>query len=316
MGIDLSVRQLRAIVAVADAGGYSRAARTLHIAQSSLSRTVLEVERRVGVPLFERTTRHVALTPDGEQFLTVARRVLAEFDAGLNHFQGYLDGTRGSVSVAALPSLAAGMLPPVLSAFRGDRPDLTVTLRDGLSNEVLGHVASGAVDLAVTVAPEIPPELHGHRIAADGFVCVFPPGHPFARRRRLTWHDLAGQPFVAFDRHTSIRGYVDRTLREGGVEVGPVTEARTIATVAGLVAAGLGVSATPALTLPLMHFAGLRHRTLERPRVERDIHLVHDPRRPLSRTARALMAALRQAGSGAGGVSLPAGARWTPPGSR
>ncbi|PXY21170.1 LysR family transcriptional regulator [Prauserella muralis] len=310
MSIDLSIRHLRVLVAVADAGGYSAAARTLHVAQSSLSRAVLEIEHRIGVPLFERTTRHVRPTPDGEEFLVIARRLIADFDAALNHFQGYLEGTRGSVSIAALPSLAGSMLPPVLSAFREHRPQVSVSVRDGLSQEVLAHVAGGTVDMAVTVSPTVPPSLHAQRIAVDRFVCVFPPGHRFDGCKRLTWRDLEGEPFVAFDAGTSIRAYVDATLRETGVELGPVTEARNIGAVAGLTAAGLGVSMVPALVVPMMGFVKLRRRVVAEPVVERDICLVHDPMRPLSRTARGLMATLLQAA--AHDLHLPTGARWTP----
>ncbi|WP_199432996.1 LysR family transcriptional regulator [Qaidamihabitans albus] len=308
MSIDLAVRHLRVIVAVADAGGYTAAAHTLHTAQSSLSRTVLEAERRLGVPLFERTTRHVRPTPDGEHFLAIARRLLAEFDAALNHFQGYLDGTRGSIAIAALPSLAATVLPPVLSAFREDRPQVAVTIHDGLSREVLDHVVAGSVDMAVTVAPTVPPSLHAERIAVDRFVCVFPPGHRFGRLDRVAWQDLRGEPFVAFDHSTSIRSYVDQVLGDQDIELGPVTEARNIGAVAGLAAAGLGVSMVPALVLPMMRFAGLRRRTATDPVVERDVCLVHDPRRPRSRTAQGLMTTLGQAG--AQGLTLPSGARW------
>lgn len=310
MSIDLSVRHLRVVVAVADAGGYTAAARNLHIAQSSLSRAVLEIEHRIGVPLFERTTRHVRPTPDGEEFLAIARTLLADFDAALNHFQGYLEGTRGSVAIAALPSLAGSMLPPVLSAFREGRPQVSVSVRDGLSQEVLDHVAGGTVDMAVTVSPTVPRTLHARRIAVDRFVCVFPPGHRFDRLKRVRWRDLAGEPFVAFDHSTSIRAYVDRTLGEAGIELGPVTEARNIGAVAGLAAAGLGVSVVPALVVPMMGFATLHRRAVTGPVVERDICLVHDPRRPLSRTARGLMGMLLQAASH--DLELPPGARWTP----
>ena len=92
----MSIRQLRAIVAVADAGGYAAAARQLHIAQSSLSRSVLDIERRVGVSLFERTTRSVVPTPDGAEFLTIARGLLAHVDAALNHFEGALQARRAA----------------------------------------------------------------------------------------------------------------------------------------------------------------------------------------------------------------------------
>ncbi|GAA1202112.1 LysR family transcriptional regulator [Prauserella alba] len=308
MSIDLSIRHLRAIVAVADAGGYSAAARQLHIAQSSLSRSVLEFERRVGVSLFERTTRRVVPTPDGAEFLAIARRLLSDFDAALNHFEGYLAGTRGSVTVAALPSLAGSMLPPALADFRRDRPEVTVSVRDGLADEVLAHVVAGTADMAVTVAPAVPSGLSAPRIAVDRFVCVFPPGHRFHGRNRVTWGELAGEPFVAFDRDTSIRTYVDRTLADTGVELGPVTEARNIGAVAGLTAAGLGVSMVPALVVPMMGFAGVQHTAAAGPVVERDIRLVHDPARPLSRTARALRDTLL--GASARDLDLPDGARW------
>lgn len=309
MSIDLGIRHLRVVVAVADEGGYTAAARRLRIAQSSLSRTVLDVERRVGVPLFERTTRLVRPTPDGEQFLAIARRLLIEFDAALNHFQGYLAGTRGSVSIAALPSLAASMLPEVLSVFRRGRAQITVAVRDGLSEAVLADVAAGVADMAVTVAPSVPRSLRARRIAADRFVCVFPPGHRFDDAKQLRWADLDGEPFVAFDKVTSIRPYVDKTLAEQSIELGPVTEARNIGSVAGLTAAGLGVSVVPALVVPMMGFAKLHRRIVTNPVVERDICLVHDPQRPLSRTAHGLMTTLVQAGTQ--GLRLPQGARWT-----
>ncbi|SFB28778.1 DNA-binding transcriptional regulator, LysR family [Amycolatopsis marina] len=308
MGINLEMRHLRATVAVADAGSYTAAAREFHVAQSSMSRTVLEVEQRLGVPLFERTTRRVRPTADGEQFLTIARRLLTDFDAALSHFEGYLAGARGAVSIAALPSLAATLLPPVLSAFRGARPEVTVSVRDGLSREVLDHVTEGTVDMAVTVAATVPSTLHARHVAVDRFVCVFPPGHRFGARQNLKWTDLTGKPFVAFDRTSSIRTYVDRTLTEHGIELGPVTEARNIGAVAGLTAAGLGVSVVPGLVLPMMRFAGVEDRPLTEPVVERDICLIHDPGRPLSRTALALMELLVDARSQ--NLRLPEEVRW------
>lgn len=310
MSIDLSLRQLRVVVAVADAGGYSAAARNLHIAQSSLSRAVLEIEHHVGTALFDRTTRRVTPTADGVEFLTIARRLLSDVDAALNHFEGYLAGTRGSVTIAALPSLAGSMLPAVLAELRRGMPDVAVSVRDGLSDEVLARVVDGTADMAVTVSPTVPDTLATTRIAVDRFVCVFPPGHRFDQRKRIAWRDLAGEPFVAFDHSTSIRSYVDHTLAAAGVELGPVTEARNIGAVAGLTAAGLGVSMVPALVVPMMGFAAVHRRRATGPVVERDICLVHDPERPLSRPAHALRDTLLAAADE--DLPLPTGAHWVP----
>ncbi|MEI7054393.1 LysR family transcriptional regulator [Nocardioides sp. CCNWLW239] len=310
MGIDLTLRHLRVVIAVADAGGYTPAARELHVAQSSLSRTVQEVEQRIGVPLFERTTRRVRPTLEGEEFLATARRLVGEFDTALNHFEGYLAGTRGSVSVAALPSLAGSMLPPVLAAFRRGHPEVAVSVKDGFSEEVLDLVVRGEVDLAVSVATQVPATLAVRHIAVDAFAAVLPSDHPLAAQEELRWADLAGLPFVAFERISSIRSYVDRVLAETGTRTGALTEARNIGAVAGLVAAGLGVSAAPSLVLPMMMFADVVMRPLVDPGVERDICLIHDPRRPMSRAAQALMQLLVSAGERE--IATPPGVRWVP----
>lgn len=309
MSIDIGIRHLRAAVAVADAGSYTAAAGLLLVAQSSLSRTVLETERRLGVPIFERTTRRVTTTAEGAEFVKVARRVLREYDAALAHFDGYLAGARGQVSVAALPSIAATLLPPVISAFRAARPEVTVVVRDGLSGEVLELVESGAVDLAVTVATTVPRDMSAHTIATDRFACVCSPGHPLAARDEVTWSDLAGEPFVAFDETSSIRWHTDRVLAQEGIELGPMTEARNIGAVAGLTAAGLGLTVAPALVVPMMRFADLAVRPLSEPRAERRISLLHHPGRPQSTTARALTDLLVRASSQ--GLALPEGVVWS-----
>ncbi len=308
MGIDIGVRHLRVAVAVADAGGYTAAARDLHLAQSSLSRTVLELESRLGVPLFERTTRKVRPTRDGEEFLLIARRLLGDFDSALLHFQGYLSGSRGAVSIAALPSLAATLLPPVLAAFRTTRPGVTVHVRDGLSREVLDLVVSGTVDMAVTVATTDPPALRARPIAVDEFVCVFHAGHRFEQQPYVRWADLEGEAFVTFDPTSSIRTHTDATLAAHGITLGDLTEARNIGAVAGLTGAGLGVSAVPGLVVPMMGFAKLHARPLVEPRVERRICLIHHPDRPQSRTSAALFQLL--AGAQEQAFQLPPGVRW------
>ncbi|AXB43192.1 LysR family transcriptional regulator [Amycolatopsis albispora] len=288
MRMDLTVPQLRAVVEVADAGGFTSAAQRLHLAQSSLSRAIGEVERRVGVALFERTTRRLELTPEGAEFVRIARGVLASFDAGMRHFAGFLEGASGHVRVATLPSLAAILLPPVVAAYRRAHPAVEMSIEDALSGEVLDRVRAGEVDLAVTVVTEPLPDLEVRELAADRFCCVYPPGHEPVR----DWASLAGEPFIAFGTASSIRSLADRALDSASVVTGRRIEARNIAAVAGLVAAGLGVSAVPGLVLPLVSFAGLEHSPLAGPSVDRTIAVVRDPARPLAPAVRAFVDAL------------------------
>lgn len=308
MSIDISVRHLRILVAVADAGGYTAAAQQLRISQPSLSRAVRELEQRVGVRLLDRTTRMVVPTRDGEELITLGRRTVEDFDASLRHFQGYLAGNRGAVGIAALPSLAATLLPQVLSEYRRTSPEVRLTVSDGLSAELVDLVSGGMVDMAIAVVETAPPGVRAHPLASDRLFCVMPPGHELARLETVRWRDLTHQPFVAFDSLSSIRALVDRTSLEHGVVLGPVLEARNIAAVAGLVAAGLGVSIAPALVLPTMSFAHLDFRPLTDPVVERSISLLRSVDRPLSAAALALSELLLTADRH--DLDLPPGARW------
>ncbi|MGP4015228.1 LysR family transcriptional regulator [Saccharopolyspora sp. 5N708] len=290
--MDLTLQQLRLVLAVHDTGSFTTAGDRLHLAQSSMSRTVREVERKLGITLFERTTRNLVTTPEGDEFCRVARRMVEAFDAGINHFEGFLAGSRGRVRIAALPSLAAILLPPVVSAYRAAHPHVELSIEDGMSDEVLWRIRTGAVDLAVTVVPEPLPDLHVRPIAADRFCCVFPPQHRFSERRQLNWVDLADQPHIAFAPNSSIRQHAERAFAAAKANPSVVLESRNITTVAGLVAAGLGVAVMPGLVLPLVQFAGLQHRALGDPEVRRRIAVVRDPHRPLAAASEAFMAAL------------------------
>ncbi|MDK3257775.1 LysR family transcriptional regulator [Blastococcus capsensis] len=313
MSINLGLSHLRAVVGVADAGSFTAAAAHLHVVQSSLSRTVADAERRLQIRLFVRTTRSVELTVEGREVVEVARHMLEEFDSGLRHVTGYLDGSRGTLTIAALPALAATLLPGLLSSYRSTRPDVTVRVLDMLSTEILHHVLAGSVDIAVTGSPSPHPDLVVQPVATDSFFCAAPVDHRFARSERVTWSDLAGEAFIAFDpATTSVRLVVDRAILEAGIGLGPVLEARTVGAVAGLTAAGLGVTVVPGFVLPMIEFAGLRHILLE-PEVQRSICIVRHRRRPLSPTVQGFLDTVRTAATSEG--PLPAGASWhvTPP---
>lgn len=309
--MDLTVQQLRAVVAVAETGSFTAASSQLHLTQSSLSRAVADVERRVGVALFARTTRRVHLTSEGQEFVDIARDVIRSFDRGMNHFSGFLDGTRGVVRIATLPSLAATLLPSLIATFRQHQPDVTVRIDDALLGQVLEQVTKGNVDFAVTVADEQEGQLTVQPVAADDFFCVFPSGHRFDGVSSLRWDDLQDEPFIAFDPVSSVRTHVDAAFAQVQTTPDLVTEARNIAAVGGLVAAGLGVSAVPGLVLPLLEFARLAHCPLTNPRVSRTVAIVTAPNRPMARTARAFLQTIADTRSS--GLQLPPGAHWLTP---
>lgn len=292
MRIDLAPSQLRAIVALAECGTFTAAASSLGIAQSSLSRAVQECERRLRVRLFVRTTRRVRLTPEGEAVVRLARQLVNDYDAGLQHLSGYLEGTHGSLRIATLPSLAATLLPAFVLTMRERYPHIRIDVDDGLGGRVQERLVRGQADVAVSAASSLAKEQQEEiLVAQDRFFAAVPARHDFARDDQLAWQDLSGRPLVGFSVATTIRRLVDEALFRHDVKPLEMAEARNVGSVGGLVAAGLGIAAVPGFVLPLLAFADLRYVPLV-PSVSRRIVVARRRQRPVSPAAQAWLGLL------------------------
>jgi LysR family transcriptional regulator, carnitine catabolism transcriptional activator len=277
--MDLTLHQLEIFTRVARSGSFTQAARDLLLSQPVLSRTVRDVERLLDTRLFERTTRSVELTAEGREFLAVAEDILAGYRTGMNRFAAYRAGDRGTITLSALPSIAASLLPPLVSAFLAGHPDVRFTILDGTTQEVLDHVRSGTADLAFTETATPDPGLATRPLREEPMLAVLPTGHALAERSRLSWADLAEGTFIAFTADSSIRRLTDLAFTRAEVAPTAVVETRTVATAAGMIAAGLGLSAMPELVLPLASFAPVVARPLDSPAVTRKL-AVHSRRMP------------------------------------
>lgn len=307
--MDATVRQLAAYAAVARAKSFTAAAAQLHVSQSSLSRTVAELERSLGAQLLERDTRNVTLTPTGLETLRVADEVLNAHRAGMQELEQFVLGEAGTVAISTLPSIAAVLLPKVLARFRSEHPQVAVHIMDGLERTVLRRVSSGDADFAITTVGVPTARLEHSPWVRDRFVAVLPQQHPLATREEVTWRELAAEPLLAVGRDSSVRRLADAAFAQVDVSTTPTAEAGSIATVGGLVAAGLGVAAMPALVLPLMAADAVVHRPLVEPIVDRRLELVQRARRPLTAAGRHFLDTLEQCRCD--DAVLPAGVSWT-----
>src|SRR5215469_4313493 len=148
---DFTSRQLRAFLLVAQHKSFSRAAGALFITPSGLSVLIRELETQLGVRLFDRTTRHVALTASGADLLTVAQRNLQELDGVMSRIGRSRSQTAVSLSIGAPPLLMASILAPVIREFRSHRPELRFQLFDGATSTIMEKVESGELDMGLGV---------------------------------------------------------------------------------------------------------------------------------------------------------------------
>ena len=286
--INVDLFELQAFARLAELRSFRAAAEELGLSSSALSRLVARVEDKLRARLFDRDTRNVALTPQGETLQHLTGRILNEAAAALTEFDAYLAARRGRVTLAGLPSVTASLLPLLVARFAADHPDIEISIIDALSEGVMAAVLEGRADMGFTAgALDSSGRLSFRPLLEDSFVAIGHPDGPLAEDQVYVWREFTEQPFIAMARGTSVRAFTDAACAQAGLAVRPRFEVAHLATAGALVTAGLGSTALPSLTLPVLGRGPFAVRRLEGPSMVRRIGLVQATGRTLSPVASA-----------------------------
>jgi DNA-binding transcriptional LysR family regulator len=201
------LRHLRYFVAVAEELNFSRAAERLHMAQPPLSVAIRQLEQEVGAELFERTSREVKLTAAGQAALVGAYRTLADAERTLSDARRAAAGEIGSVRVAFSWSARFEILPAVGQAFRADHPDVKILIQEMWNARMLPALRSGAVDVALSLCPELDSDFSYETIRSDPLVALVAAGYPPAGEAAVALGDLRDREFLMFPRELAPRLY-------------------------------------------------------------------------------------------------------------
>jgi DNA-binding transcriptional LysR family regulator len=287
--VNVTLKHLQAFVAVAQEGSFTRAARRLALSQPALTIQINQFEEELGVRLFDRTTRRVLLTDNGAEFLPTAERLLDDVHSAIAEVRDVAARRRGRVGVATLPSIAVKLMPRMVAAFRADYPGVSVHLLDANASGVQARVRRKEVDfgLASPWAPDA--DLRFEPVMRDPFRVVCRRDHPLAAGTgALTWSDLAGQDFLGLAADTGIRPLVESVGELPANVRQPPVEVSNIATLAGMLTAGLGVTVLPELALPEDAEGRLTSRPLDGPALSRELCVITRRGRSLSPAAQSL----------------------------
>jgi DNA-binding transcriptional LysR family regulator len=294
MSINLSPQHLAAFLHLARTGSFSEAARLQGVTQPALSRTIRFMEDVIGNRLFDRTTRSVELTPTGRELIPIAKRLVAEFSGAFGELAQFAEGRRGRIVVAALPSLAAVLLPGAIVRFQKTNPAVDFMIYDALGANVTTATVEGRADIGVTVQPPSSDVLAYRALITDEFGLVCRADDVLAERDVVAWSALKDRPFIAMAPEASVRAMTDAAFVQAGLAIRPLYQCSFLATLVGLVAQGLGVTALPRLTLPLLNVGDLVWRPLTRPSLRRPIGVVTRIGRSLSPAALHFLDALAE----------------------
>jgi DNA-binding transcriptional LysR family regulator len=246
----MELRQLAYLVAVADEGGFTRAADRLHVAQPGVSAQIRQLEKELGQPLFDRSGRSVRLTAAGQAVLPYARAALAAVDGARLAVQELTGLLRGHVAIGTVTSLGTDLeVPRLLGEFRAAHPGVDVTLAEDTSDRLLAGLLDGRYDLAFAGLAGDPPEgIAAQTIVDTALVAAVTADDPLAAggRRSVPLAALRGRPLIALPRGTGMRAALDAGCAAAGFTPRIAFEAGNPEVLADLAERGLGVALLPA----------------------------------------------------------------------
>ncbi|MGW3688147.1 LysR family transcriptional regulator [Streptomyces sp. NPDC005125] len=243
----MELRHLSAFIAVAEELHFGRAAKRLQMAQPPLSQQIRQLEKELGVQLFERNTRSVRLTSAGESFLQPVRAVFDDLDTAVRAARAAGRGEYGRVTIGFAGASSHETLPLLTRAVRAAHPALELVMKGQTYADVaLAGVADGSLDLGFVRLPVTRPGVQYRVIDEEELVCALPSDHPLARLERVPIEVLAQESFVSFPANTgsTVRDATVGACEAAGFNPRVVQEAPDSYTILALVAAGVGVTLT------------------------------------------------------------------------
>lgn len=244
--MNLTLRQLRVFVHLSHSLSFRATAEQFGVTQPTMSKIVSEMEVELGVKLFERSTRRVRLSHEGEELLGVASQIIDDYDHGLDELAQVAHRQSLSLSIASLPALASYLLPEPINRLRLRYPEIKLQVRDVYAEMAIELLRTRIVDVAFSCVDDIQDDLHYSCVIKEHFVLLISRTH--ARRLdRDKWSSstIDGVPLIGMNRGTSTRNAVDAAFLRMGMRFRPALELLHIRTIASFVNAGFGAAILP-----------------------------------------------------------------------
>ncbi|MGH8059951.1 MAG: LysR family transcriptional regulator, partial [Candidatus Entotheonellia bacterium] len=239
------IRQIVAFTTVLEAGGFTKAARVLHLTQSALSHQIKTLETQLGVQVFARVGKRTLLTQAGEVLLKHATAVLRELTNARQSLLELSEPDRGRLRISAAGYSCYLLLPRLLQEFKTQYPRVELSVSADYTGEAVQHLLEGVLDVSILIMPPPVRGLTIEPLARDELFVIVPTTHPWAKRRRIQWTDLSTQVLVTYAKASQTHQLVVQRLVEAGATMPETMEVRLAEAVTEMVKVGLGVAVVP-----------------------------------------------------------------------
>ena len=244
---DTSLGEIIAFVTVARLGSFAHAADELHVTQSALSRRIKKLEDSLGAPLLDRTTRSVAVSTLGKEFLPKAKRIIEDYNRSLDDMSELVKVRKGIISFSCNMTISDTLLPEIIDTFKATYPNIRIRVHEDSSPQALERVISGQSEMAFAQLGEPHPELDFEQLIDDRFVIACHNSHPLAAATSTTWEDVKDQHFILLRSESGTRKILQRHLGSLYDTLSNDMQVGHFHSQLSLVGRGIGIAAIPSL---------------------------------------------------------------------
>jgi LysR family carnitine catabolism transcriptional activator len=284
-----SVRQLRAFAAIYHTGQVSAAAESLALTQPAVTVLLRELEDRLGVKLFDRSTRSLRRTEAATEAIIYVERALKELEGLSNSMAELVETRRGKVRIVTTATIAQTMLPAMLRRYLDLYPGVRVEMQEVEPTNFVETLLTGSVDFGIGTLEASVPSLRELVFLRDSLIAAAPATPDFVGGKDITWNQLAALPLVTVKSGYGVRRRIEEAAESTGVQLQIAHEVSLLSTALALAAGGLGVAVVPGSLLQYGAHSQLVARRLVRPTVERHTAIVHLQERSFSPAAQAFV---------------------------
>lgn len=254
---DINLKLLQTFVIAAEHGNLRRTAELTNRSPSAITLQIKELEKQLGLQLFERSRQRVRLTADGQAFFDELRAPMGAIRDGVNRMQDLLARRKGRITIACAPTLVTQGMVDVLNAYLRRYPESTVSVKEAAPREAAELLKTSRVELYLGPRTSDLEDLGFEQLFEEWLVACVP--HPLDEQAEtLSLKDLSRFPIILLDERTAVRGQVDELARSEGVELSPRFEMQSAHSALALAASGMGIAVLPQVAVRMADFSRLR----------------------------------------------------------
>jgi DNA-binding transcriptional LysR family regulator len=293
----MEYRPLRAFVEVVRQGGFSQAAKTVFVTQSTISKAVKQLEDEVGTPLLDRIGHRSVLTVAGEVVYRRGVKLLADRDDLLTELDEIRGLKRGSLRLGLPPVGSGTLFAPLFAIYRQRYPGIEVKLVEYGSTQLTESLRAGEIDFAGALLPTSE-DFEWESVRSEPLVALLPPNHPLRERESVTFNDIKDTPFILFDSGFALHHIILDASRRAGIEPSVAVFSTQIDFMVRLVAAGLGITFLPRMIATQRPDPAVGYVLLDEPDTEWIMAMAWRRGGYLSEAAKAWLELVREVHSG------------------